>query len=64
MKNYVKYVITAQPENPGSKYWNSDGRKAGLQFAAEFSSFSEAKEFADEHGIPIDDVMNAIVAKP
>lgn len=62
-KKPIKYVITAQPERPNSKYWDAKGIKTILPLAAEFYSFSEAKQFADERGIEIDGVMNSIVVK-
>lgn len=62
-KQPLKFVITAQPVRPDSNYWDSSGNKTTLPLAAEFYSFTEAKEFAEEHGIEIDGVMNSIVAK-
>ena len=61
-KPQIKYVITAEPENPKSKYWDSGGKKTILPLAEEFYSFGDAKEFADTHGIVIDE-MNSIVVK-
>jgi len=62
-KQPIKYVITAEPETPNSKYWDSKGTKTILPLAAEFYSFSEAKQFADEQDIEIDGVRNSVVAK-
>jgi len=62
-KQPTKYVITAEPERPESKYWDPNGAKTILPLAAEFCSFSEAKQFADDNGIQIDGVMNSIVVK-
>lgn len=59
-----KFVITAEPERPNSKYWDSKGQKNILPLAAEFYSFDDAKQFADENGIEINGTMNSIVVKP
>ena len=62
-KKPVKYVITAEPESPSSKYWDINGNKTILPLAAEFYFFSEAKQFADERGIEIDGVRNSVVVR-
>jgi hypothetical protein len=62
-KQPTKYVITAEPERANSKYWDSAGHKNILPLAAEFYSFFEAKQFADENGIEINGTLNSIVVK-
>ena len=62
-KKPLIYVITAEPARPDGKYWDAKGTKTILPLAAEFYSFSEAKEFADKKRIEIDGVMNSIVVK-
>ena len=62
-KQLTKYIITAEPERPNSKYWDSNGQKNILPLAVEFYSFSDAKQFADDKGIEINETMNSIVIK-
>jgi hypothetical protein len=62
-KRQIKYVLTAQPKRPNSKYWDSEGKKTILPLAAKFYSHGDAMEFADAHGIIIDEVMNSVVVK-
>lgn len=59
----MKFVITTEPERMNSKYWDSKGRKTSLPLVAEFYSFSDAKQFADENGIVINGTTNSIVVK-
>ena len=62
-KQPIKYVITAEPTRPNSKYWSINGARTTLPLAAEFYSFPEAKQFADDQDIEIDGVMNSVVVK-
>ncbi len=59
----VKYLVTVQPESPGSLYLDENGDRVPKQLAAEFNSYTEAKEFAKKHGIIVDGVLHSVVVK-
>ena len=57
------YLIAAQPERPGSKYYDEKGNRVSKPSAAEFLTQDDAKEFAKERGIDLDRGKNYIVPK-
>ncbi len=62
-KNPIKYLIAAQPENINSLYYDKDGTKVQKQFANEFYTSEDAKDFAAKHKINLNGVTNYIVVK-
>jgi hypothetical protein len=56
MKKVTMYVIAAQPERTGSLYYNENGEKAEKQFAKDFYGFEDAKEFAKEKNIELNEI--------
>jgi hypothetical protein len=58
-----KWVITLEPEGPGSRYFGSDGKPTPWSHAAEFPSPENAKRFADRHKIKVDGKEVCIVVK-
>ena len=63
MKKQIKYLIAAQPEGINSLYYDNNGKKVQKQFAKEFYTSGDAKEFALKHNIHLDGVLNYIVVK-
>jgi hypothetical protein len=68
-KEPIKWIFTRRaemrgpgPGEPGA-YFGPDGQPAYKSDAAELGSWQTAKEFADSHGINVDDVMVSIVVK-
>jgi hypothetical protein len=62
-KNPTKYLIAAQPEGIKSLYYNDNGEKVEIQFAKDFFSHGDAKEFATMHNIDLNKATNYIVIK-
>ena len=63
MKKQMEYCLTAQPENPGSLYFDKEGKRVQKQQAAVFYSVSDAQDFASQKRIDINGTTVSIVVK-